>query len=77
MLSASSQHFQGLRDRPQLKFGGGLLATHPGEGETLQLYGSAATIEADTREEVIAILQDDIYAKSGVWNVSLGRQSTQ
>ena len=72
-LILDSQHFEGLKSSPSTKFGGGMLAAHPKPGEALQLYGSTLTVEADTREEVIAILEKDIYARSGVWNVGIAQ----
>ena len=49
------------------------MAAHPKPGEALQLYGSTITVEADTRDEVIEILKNDIYARSGVWNVDIAQ----
>jgi len=64
-----SQHFAGLKARPELKFGGGMLATQATAGQPLQLNGSAVTVEADSEAGVMAILRADIYATSGVWDL--------
>jgi hypothetical protein len=34
------------------------------------MNGSALVVKADSVEEVRALLEGDIYAKSGVWDVS-------
>ena len=33
------------------------------------MQGSTLIMEGDSREEIIAALKEDIYYKSGVWNV--------
>ena len=42
----------------------------PKEGEPLKLNGSAVMTYAASREEVMEQLKDDIYATSGVWDLS-------
>jgi len=40
----------------------------PVEGETPPIAGSAMLAYAETKEEVIESLKNDIYTKGGVWN---------
>jgi hypothetical protein len=42
----------------------------PKEGEPLKLNGSALMTYAASREEVLEQLKNDIYATSGVWDLS-------
>ena len=55
--------------------GGGTLSAPPSETDgKLLLDGSVVIAVADTEAEGRALLSEDIYAKSGVWNVD-GAQS--
>ena len=38
------------------------------EGEDLRINGSVLLALAESREEVVKVLQQDIYYKSGVWD---------
>jgi hypothetical protein len=49
---------------------GGILEEPHKEGEAPKLKGSAFTTYAASREEVLEILEADIYTKSGVWDLS-------
>ena len=40
------------------------------EGETPRMKGSVVLAEAESREEVIRILKEDIYSKNEVWDWS-------
>jgi hypothetical protein len=40
----------------------------PVEGETPPIIGSAMLAYAETKEEVIESLKNDIYSKEGVWD---------
>jgi uncharacterized protein len=42
----------------------------PKEGEGLKFLGSAMVAQASSKEEVLEILKNDIYAKSEVWDFS-------
>ncbi|KAL2036364.1 hypothetical protein N7G274_010918 [Stereocaulon virgatum] len=50
------------------KLGGAMLEEIPGEGEGPKIRGSVMLALANSREEVLKALQDDIYYKSGVWD---------
>lgn len=41
----------------------------PKEGEKPDFAGSVVNVIADTREEALEILKQDIYCKNGVWNM--------
>lgn len=45
-----------------------MLEEIPEEGEGPKIRGSVMLALADSREEVLKALQDDIYYKSGVWD---------
>jgi len=53
-----------------VSLGGAFLSAHPKEGEAPDMKGSVIVLNAPTKEEVISILEGDIYTKSGVWDVS-------
>ena len=47
---------------------GAMLEEPPKEGETPKMKGSAMLIGANTREEVIERLKNDVYVKGSVWD---------
>lgn len=47
-----------------------MLESHPAEGETPAFKGSMMLALAADEAEVRAILENDIYAHSGVWDLS-------
>lgn len=49
---------------------GAMLESHPAEGETPAFKGSMMLALASDEAEVRAILENDIYAHSGVWDLS-------
>ena len=46
-----------------------MLNAHPAEGETPSFKGSMMMAVAENEEEVRKILENDIYVKSGVWDM--------
>ena len=40
----------------------------PKDGDGLRIKGSVMLALAESREEVIKVLQEDVYYKSGIWN---------
>lgn len=48
---------------------GALLDDVPQPGQSLKICGSAMLVQADSREEVLQVIQQDIYAKNGVWDL--------
>jgi len=72
MLMARSKHLEGImpaHKQGTVPFGGSYLAAPPKEGETPQMLGSAIVVVAETEEQVRETLRNDIYARSGVWDV--------
>ncbi|PWY68951.1 hypothetical protein BO94DRAFT_503065 [Aspergillus sclerotioniger CBS 115572] len=53
----------------KLVAGGAMLSSHPEEGEDLSFKGSMLIYTAETVEEVRQLVEADIYAKSGVWDM--------
>ncbi|KAL8857335.1 MAG: hypothetical protein Q9178_006101 [Gyalolechia marmorata] len=51
------------------QFGGALLDDVPQPGQSLKICGSAMLVQADSREEVLQVIQQDIYSKNGVWDL--------
>lgn len=47
-----------------------MLESHPAEGETPAFKGSMMLAIAENEAEVRAILENDIYAHSGVWDLA-------
>jgi len=67
------KHFEGLKpniDNGFWKMGGALLEEVPKEGEALKIQGSAVIALASSKEEVLEVLKNDIYAKNDVWDLS-------
>ncbi|KAJ6000767.1 hypothetical protein N7481_001176 [Penicillium waksmanii] len=48
---------------------GAMLNAHPAEGETPSFKGSMMLALAENEEEVRKILENDIYVRSGVWDM--------
>ncbi|KAI1380853.1 hypothetical protein F4677DRAFT_201204 [Hypoxylon crocopeplum] len=72
-LEVRAQHFAGLKpyiESQQFKAGGAVLNDKP-EGDNpaeFDWYGSTIIVVAESKEEVKAILEKDIYTASGVWD---------
>jgi hypothetical protein len=49
--------------------GGAYMAEPPVEGSTPRMLGSAMLAVADSKEEVLEKIRNDVYATSGVWDV--------
>jgi hypothetical protein len=47
-----------------------LLEEVPKEGDALKFQGSAMVALAGSKEEVLEVLRNDIYAKNEVWDLS-------
>jgi uncharacterized protein len=48
---------------------GAMLEEVPKEGEGLKIFGSAMMAHAASKEEVLDVLKQDVYFKSGVWDL--------
>ncbi|OIW23467.1 hypothetical protein CONLIGDRAFT_128485 [Coniochaeta ligniaria NRRL 30616] len=73
-LEVRPTHFAGLKphiDSGAFQMGGAVLSEVPADDEpsSLQFAGSTIIAVAESKEEVLAILKNDIYAQSGVWDV--------
>ncbi|CAJ2502810.1 Uu.00g102040.m01.CDS01 [Anthostomella pinea] len=73
-LDVRPKHFEGLQpylESGQFKTGGAVLNEKPeGDDPTKwDFHGSTLVLIAESKDEVKAILEKDIYATSGVWDV--------
>ncbi|KAJ5405230.1 hypothetical protein N7465_006514 [Penicillium sp. CMV-2018d] len=50
--------------------GGAIFEKHPEEGQDALFKGSVIVYSANDAEEVCGILEKDVYATSGVWDLS-------
>ncbi len=48
---------------------GAILDEQPLEGETLEMKGSVLVAVAESREEALKIVKEDVYSTQGVWDV--------
>ncbi|KAF3057965.1 putative dimeric alpha-beta barrel protein [Daldinia childiae] len=72
-LEVRAQHFEGLKpyvESKQFKTGGAVLNDKPESDDpaTFDWYGSTLVVVAESKEEVKAILEKDIYTRTGVWD---------
>lgn len=68
-----SDHLSALKplvDSDFFVFGGASLDEPLKEGEGAKANGSVMLARADTREEVMEKINQDAYAKTGVWDMS-------
>ncbi|KAB8246912.1 hypothetical protein BDV35DRAFT_392592 [Aspergillus flavus] len=71
-LEVRNQHLEGVKPLVQngsIVCGGGTLDSHPAPGETPPFNGSALIVVAENEAEVKALISNDIYTRSGVWDV--------
>lgn len=54
----------------KLVAGGAIFEQHPEEGKDALFKGSVIVYSGNSAEEVRAILEKDVYATSGVWDLS-------
>ncbi|KAI1211774.1 uncharacterized protein F4807DRAFT_458672 [Annulohypoxylon truncatum] len=72
-IEVRAQHFEGLKpyvESQQFKTGGAVLKDKPESDDpsTWDWYGSTIVVVAESKDEVKAIIEKDIYTKSGVWD---------
>lgn len=70
----SRKHLEGvkpLHSENKIIMGGAMFSHPPKDGEEpLPMVGSALLAYAESKEEVMKILENDIYNKNGVWDLS-------
>ncbi|OOQ86258.1 YCII-related domain protein [Penicillium brasilianum] len=72
-LEVRPSHLEGVKPlvaAGTIVAGGAMLESHPAEGETPAFKGSMMLAIAENEAEVRAILENDIYAHSGVWDLA-------
>lgn len=69
-LNVRPEHLQNLQNDPEdfWLFGGAFLEEPVKEGETPKMKGSAMLIRANSKEEVVERLKNDVYVTGGVWD---------
>ncbi|KUI72610.1 hypothetical protein VM1G_08548 [Cytospora mali] len=73
-LEVRPQHFEGLtkmKDSGAFKMGGAVLEDMPADDEvsSMKFAGSTLMVVAESRQAVIDLIKDDVYVKSGVWDL--------
>ncbi|OAA67302.1 Dimeric alpha-beta barrel [Niveomyces insectorum RCEF 264] len=74
-LQVRPTHFANLetvKKTGNLKFGGAILdeaPSDPNDPTSFKFAGSTLILVAETRADVVAFLESDVYAKEGVWDV--------
>ncbi|KAE9576894.1 hypothetical protein CGMCC3_g7074 [Colletotrichum fructicola] len=67
------QHYEGIKpliESGRLVAGGAMLERHPKEDATEACFrGSVVVYTAESPEDVKAIIENDVYATSGVWDL--------
>jgi len=71
-LAVRPQHLKDITPKVEagkVVLGGAMLSRQPKEGEQPDMLGSVMIVKADSEEEVKEMLENDIYAKGGAWDV--------
>ncbi len=71
-LSIRPEHLVQIKPKlasGKILMGGATLSKHPEEGESPDMTGSVMLIMADSEEEVRRFAAEDVYTKSGVWDM--------
>lgn len=73
-MEVRPQHFAELKanvDSGKYQMGGAVLEEVPVDDQpsSMKMNGSTIVVVAESKEEILSILRDDVYAKSGVWDV--------
>ncbi|OJJ03718.1 hypothetical protein ASPVEDRAFT_85152 [Aspergillus versicolor CBS 583.65] len=71
-MEVRSQHLENIKplvDAGKVAVGGAMLNAHPSEGETPSFKGSMLIYTVEKEEEAWELIRNDIYVKSGVWDV--------
>jgi len=71
-LAVRAAHLDEIKpsiDSGTVVFGGATLSKQPAEGEVPDMTGSVMLIRAESEEKVRELLQGDIYARGGAWDV--------
>ncbi len=71
-LAVRPQHLKDVTPKieaGQMVFGGAMLSKQPKEGEQPDMTGSVMIVKADSEQEVKDMLENDVYAKAGAWDV--------
>ncbi|KAI0858632.1 hypothetical protein F4860DRAFT_516647 [Xylaria cubensis] len=73
-LEIRAQHLEGVKPLAGsgfIKTGGAILNEKPesDDASKFSFYGSTLVCVASSKEEIFEVLRNDIYAKSGVWDL--------
>jgi uncharacterized protein YciI len=73
-LEVRPQHFAALKTNIEngcFQMGGAILDEVPVDDEpsSMKMSGSTIVMVASSRDEVVNLLREDVYAKNGVWDV--------
>ncbi|KAK1770889.1 hypothetical protein QBC33DRAFT_526064 [Phialemonium atrogriseum] len=73
-IEVRSQHLTNMKpfvESGQWKMGGAVLTEVPADDEptSLKFAGSTVVVIAESKEEIITMMKNDIYGKTGVWDI--------
>ncbi|ROV90596.1 hypothetical protein VSDG_07416 [Cytospora chrysosperma] len=73
-LEVRPQHFEGvtkMKETGAFKMGGAVLEEMPADDEvsSMKFAGSTLMVVAESRQAVIDMIKDDVYVRSGVWDL--------
>ncbi|KAJ5635285.1 uncharacterized protein N7484_008598 [Penicillium longicatenatum] len=71
-LAVRPDHLEGVKPlvaAGSIVGGGAMLESHPAEGEVPSFKGSMMLAVAENEAAVRTLLENDIYARSGVWDL--------
>ncbi|KAL4819087.1 hypothetical protein BDW67DRAFT_155192 [Aspergillus spinulosporus] len=72
-LEVRSKHLEGVKplvEAGKVVVGGAMLNAHPSEGETPSFKGSMLIVLGEKEEDAWEVIRNDIYTKSGVWDLN-------
>ena len=67
------KHKEGIKPLVEagvVSLGGPTLVSHPAEGDAPNINGSGLLVRGNSIEEIRSILEKDVYATNGVWDMT-------
>lgn len=73
MLTSIRKHLEAIKPNVssgKITLGGATLDEQPREGQPMKINGSAMLVSADSKEDVMKLVESDVYYESRVWDPS-------